>query len=273
MTVLVVGGSGYLGREVVRQALASGHGVAATHRGSPPGDSRASWHVLDLRERQRVLGLVRAVRPSAIVNAAYQQHDWSTTADGAAHLALAAVSIGAQLVHVSTDVVFSGFAVTYTETDLPDPISPYGAAKAAAETAIAAIDPGAAIVRTSLILGDDCPQERFVRRLARGEVDGALFTDDIRCPVHVTDLAAALLELVATGGDRAGIHHVAGPDAVSRYELGVLFARRAGLDPAVLPAGRRVDTDILGPLDVRLDCRATQARMTTRIRGVREFLG
>jgi dTDP-4-dehydrorhamnose reductase len=57
-----------------------------------------------------------------------------------------------------------------------------------------------------------------VHALAAGAVTGALFTDDMRCPVHVTDLAAALLEL--TAGPYEGVHHVAGADAVSRHELG-----------------------------------------------------
>jgi dTDP-4-dehydrorhamnose reductase len=55
--------------------------------------------------------------------------------------------------------------------------------------------------------------------------------------VHVTDLASALLELAAK--PHAGICHLAGPDAVSRYELGLLIAARDGLDQAALPVGLR----------------------------------
>jgi dTDP-4-dehydrorhamnose reductase len=66
-------------------------------------------------------------------------------------------------VHVSSDAVFSGFDVHYDEDCLPDPITPYGAAKAAAETALRALDPSAVIARTSLIIGDgDSKHEEFV---------------------------------------------------------------------------------------------------------------
>jgi hypothetical protein len=52
------------------------------------------------------------------------------------------------------------------------------------------------IARTSLIIGDgDSGHERQVHALSTGEPIGVLFTDDVRCPVHVADLAAALLEL------------------------------------------------------------------------------
>jgi dTDP-4-dehydrorhamnose reductase len=177
-----------------------------------------------------------------------------------------------RLVHVSSDAVFSGAAIRYDETSVPDPTTPYGAAKAAAETVVKAVCPGAVIARTSLIIGDGGSlHERRVHALAAGRITGVLFTDEVRCPVHVADLAAALLELAAS--EHAGIHHVAGADAVSRHELGTLIARRDGLDAAALPSGRRADTDLPGPLDVRLDCTVTRQRLRTELRGARQFLG
>jgi dTDP-4-dehydrorhamnose reductase len=206
-----------------------------------------------------------------VINAAFQQGDWASTADGAAHVAVAAASVAARLVHVSSDAVFSGNAFRYDETSVPDPTTPYGAAKAAAETVVKAVSPTAVIARTSLIIGDGGSfYERHVHALATGQSAGVLFTDDVRCPVHVADLAAALLELASSG--HVGICHLAGTDAVSRHELGTLIARRDGLDAAALPAGRRADTDLPGPVDVRLDCTITQRRLRTKLRGARQFL-
>ncbi|MFE0152772.1 sugar nucleotide-binding protein [Nonomuraea sp. NPDC059007] len=270
MRIIIVGGSGFLGGELARRAVAAGHQVAATYQTRPGRAEGAEWLELDVRDRAAVAGRIAAFGPDVVVNAAYRPADWTATAVGAAHVAGAVSGSGGQLVHVSSDAVFSGKAVVYAETSVPDPISPYGAAKAAAEVAVRAIVPAAAIVRTSLIIGDGgSSHEAFVHALAAGR-EGVLFTDDVRCPVHVGDLAAALLELA--GPDAVGVHHVAGADAVSRYELGCLVARRDGLDPARLPAGRRAATDLGGPLDVRLDCRLTQARLRTRLRGAREFL-
>jgi dTDP-4-dehydrorhamnose reductase len=141
--------------------------------------------------------------------------------------------------------------------------------KAAAETAVKGITPAAVIARTSLIIGNGGSQhERHVRALAVGAVTGVLFSDVVRCPVHVTDLAAALLEFAASS--QSGIHHVAGSDAISRHELGLLIARRDRLDPNALTAGPRDGAP--GPLDVRLDSTNTQARLNTRLRGAHEFL-
>ncbi|MEV4534476.1 sugar nucleotide-binding protein [Asanoa sp. NPDC049518] len=267
MDLLVVGGSGLLGREVSRQARHAGQRVAATfHRRRPDADA----HQLDIRDRDAVIALVDALRPTVVVNAAYQQSDWATTADGGLHVALAAAATGARLVHVSSDAVFSGAAGRYDETAVPDPTTAYGAAKAAAETAVKGIAPAAVIARTSLIIGHgDSQHERQVHALAGG-APGALFTDDLRCPVDVGDLASAVLELAAS--PHAGVHHVAGADAVSRHELGVLIARRDGLDETALPRALRAGSGIPGPVDVRLDSTKTQARLTTRLRGAHEFL-
>ena len=267
----MIGGSGFLGLRVTRQAQLAGHRVTATFHASRPPAADVDWRRVDVRRRDDVAALARHVQPDVIVNAAYVQSDWETTADGGAHVALAAAAAGAQLVHVSSDAVFSGTAPGYDETRRPDPVSSYGAAKAAAETAVKGITPDAIIARTSLIIGDgDSPHERLVHALASGAATGVLYTDNVRCPVHVDDLAAALLELA--GGPHTGICHAAGPDALSRYELGLLIAARDGLDPDTLPAGLHAGTGKPGPFDVRLDSARTQERLTTRLRGAREFL-
>jgi dTDP-4-dehydrorhamnose reductase len=271
MHLLVIGGSGFLGQELARRATAAGHRVTATYHRRPVPIGNVTWSWLDIRRAAAVKTIADTIQPDAIINTAYHQGDWTTTADGGLHVALAAAAVGARFVHVSSDAVFSGKAVTYHETAVPDPITPYAGAKAAAETAVRGITPDAVIARTSLTIGDGGSRhEKFVHALATGNVTGALFTDEIRCPVHVTDLASALLEL--TFSSHSGVHHIAGPEAVSRHALGVLIARRDGLNEVLLPAGRRADSDLPGPLDVRLDSGYTQSRLATRLRGAREFL-
>ncbi|MCY0942383.1 SDR family oxidoreductase [Streptomyces antarcticus] len=273
MTVLIIGGSGFLGTELLRQARAAGRSTAATFNSRPSETSGTLWHHLDLHAPGRLEEVLDVVQPSVVINASSRNSDWAVTAEGPGHLARSTARRGIRFVHVSSDAVFSGSrGSAYVEASLPDPVTPYGAAKGAAETAVRLLHPGAVVARTSLIIGDGgSSHERLVHELATGTGTGALFTDDVRCPVHVADLAAALLELTAS--DTAGTLHLAGCEPLSRYELGVLIARRDGLDPSLLPAGRRADTRLPGALDVRLDIGATQQRLTTRLRGAREFLG
>ncbi|MFJ9580691.1 SDR family oxidoreductase [Streptomyces sp. NPDC101191] len=271
MRVLIAGGSGFLGSELARQAVAAGHETVATFATKPSNIPEVAWQALDLRDQESVEAVVAATAPRVIVNTSSAQAEWAVTAEGPARLAIAAARSGCRFVHVSSDAVFSGAQVTYDETSLPDPVTPYGAAKAAAETAVRFVHPDAVIARTSLIIGDRRSEHvRAVHDLAGGVRSGVLFTDDIRCPVHVADLAAALLELAFD--DAHGVHHLGGADAVSRYELGVLVARRDGLDASRLSAGLRADTTLPGALDLRLDSRATQRRLLTTLRGARQFL-
>jgi dTDP-4-dehydrorhamnose reductase len=254
--LLVTGAAGLLGRELLRTA---DHDVIpAYHSQVVPGGVQ-----LDVRRRDAVRDVIRSVRPDGIIHTAYKQNDWRTTAHGAVNVALEAD--GVRLVFVSSDAVFSSREAPYTEHDLPCPITPYGAAKAAAETAIRAIKPGAVITRTSLIVGSDgrSEEEQRVRRLAAGE-PGVFYTGNIRCPVHVSDLASALLELIVS--DVIGVTHVAGPEALSRFDLGRLIAVRDGLDPQVLPSEPGT------PSDIRLDSRGTQDVLKTRLRPASEFL-
>ena len=74
----------------------------------------------------------------------------------------------------------------------------------------------------------------------------AFYTDELRCPVVVGELAAALLELSEMRF--SGVLHVAGADAVSRWEFACLVAGRADL-PSALSADRPDPR----PLDCRLD--------------------
>ncbi|MEV7401987.1 sugar nucleotide-binding protein [Streptomyces sp. NPDC091267] len=272
MDVLIVGGSGFLGSELVRQAIAAGHTTAASFATRPGSIPDATWYALDLRDAARLEAVLAEVTPSLVVNATSGGSDWAVTAEGPVRMAMATAKYGCRLVHVSTDAVFSGVGrVTYDQTCRPDPVTPYGAAKAAAETGIGLLDPDAVIARTSLIIGgSQSEHERAVHDLAVGVRTGVLFTDDIRCPVHVADLAAALLELGLSGA--RGTHHVAGSDAVSRHALGVLIAQRDGLDAARLPTGLRAESTLPGPIDVRLDSRTTQRQLTTRLRGAHQFL-
>ncbi|MGC4759791.1 SDR family oxidoreductase [Micromonospora trifolii] len=268
MRVLVVGGSGLLGRSVCRLGLGLGWSVVGTFHSGEIGVPGVAARRLDVTDRSAVRALVAEVRPDAVVGTPYRYGDWAVTADGAAHVALAAAEVGARLVHVSSDALHAGRPVPYADDEPPTPVHAYGAAKAAAETAVRAIDPGAALVRTSLILGEGSKQIQLCRDALAGRA--TLFSDELRCPIDVTDLAEGVLELVAS--TYAGLLNVAGPDAVSRAELGLLVAERYGLDATGLKTTTSAATGLVRPLDVRLDSARATALLRTRLRGVRELL-
>jgi dTDP-4-dehydrorhamnose reductase len=265
MRTLVVGAGGHLGSEVARLASAAGGDVVGTATTATTG-----WSPLDIRDRSAVHTMIASVRPQLVVNTAYRASEWATCADGAANVALAAAELGARLVHISTDALHGGRPTPYRDDEPPTPVNMYGAAKAAAETAITAVDPAAALVRTSLIIGDTrSKQVQLALEFARGTRPGALFTDQIRCPIDATDLATAILELAAT--DYAGLINIAGPEPMSRAHLGQLIATAHGLDPTAIKTCTIAEAGLgPSPADVRLDSTRATEILRTRPRPASE---
>ena len=99
MRVLVVGGSGFLGREVCRRGVDAGLSVVGTCHSGTVGVLGVAARRLDVTDRAAVRALVAEVRPDAVVATPYRYDDWTVTADGAAHVALAAAEVGARPGH------------------------------------------------------------------------------------------------------------------------------------------------------------------------------
>lgn len=274
-TLLITGGSGYLGRELVRQAAPTWT-VAATYHANLPVVAAVNFVPLDLRDVQAAERIITALRPTCIIHTAYLQGGpdlRSVTVQGSAAVARAAYALGARLIHLSSDVVFDGERVgSYTESDLPTPISPYGQAKAEAEQLVAEFVPEALIVRTSLLYRGDMPSkhEQLALDAAAGRAEVAFYTDELRCPIVVGDLAAALLELA--GLDIRGLLHVAGSDVVSRYEFARLVVAAAGGDADALSSAVSAGSSVPRPRNCALDSGRAQGVIGTRLRGVREVL-
>ena len=206
MKLLVTGGAGYLGSELCRQAVALGHEVLATRFRSPPPYGQPL--LLDVRDAEAVDRALMRHGPDGVVHTAYVQAGPAleeTVVRGSHAVAAAAQRAGSRLVHLSTDLVFDGEqGAPYSEASEPRPVGDYGAAKLEAERLVAQAHPQALIVRTSLLYGKPGPQEALALR------DGVeLYTDEMRCPTRVDELAAALLELVDT--DLSGLAPRRGP--------------------------------------------------------------
>jgi dTDP-4-dehydrorhamnose reductase len=248
--LLLTGASGYLGRYLAAAARCRADLELVT-AGRSGADVACDLEVPGSLERS-----VAAVGADLVLHAAA----WSSISRCERDPALARVTnveataalarAGRRLVLVSTDLVFGGDAAPYGPRDPVAPRSEYGRTKAAAERAVLAA--GGLVVRLPLLFGRSFDGTRGATDMVRAAIaegrELVLFVDEFRTPLHVADAAAALLAL-ALDPRRAGIAHLAGPERVSRFELGRRFAAVHGL--AVSIVGRS-NADPLRPRDVAL---------------------
>ena len=228
MNILLTGAGGQLGIDLAQLCTARGNTVTAlTHA------------ELDIADTVAVHQLVSNAKPDVVFNCAA----WTAVDDcesdperadlvnGTAvqWLASAAADVGAHLVQVSTDYVFSGSKVgPYTETDQPDPASSYGRSKLLGERN-AGVD--ASVVRTSWVCSaHGGNMVATIARLIGTHPTLSFVSDQLGRPTFTKDLAEALYNL---GRDRiGGIVHVANHGEVSWFEFAQAVVRAAGEDPA-----------------------------------------
>lgn len=230
--ILVTGANGQIGRHLVKR-LKGNTTLLATDK-----------QALDITNRQAVFTTVQNFQPDVIINAAaYTQVDkaesepeqaMAVNADGAKYLAQAAQSIGAVLLHISTDYVFDGTKKTpYTETDIPNPINVYGKSKLAGEQAVTAACEKNVIVRTSWVFSEY--GNNFVKtilRLAQTQDAIEVVSDQIGGPTYAGDIAKLLIAMAGTIVGSVefnyGVYHYCGTPYVSRYEFAKTILAQSG---------------------------------------------
>ncbi|MDT5340668.1 MAG: dTDP-4-dehydrorhamnose reductase [Mycobacterium sp.] len=168
----------------------------------------------------------------------------AVNAAGAENVAHACARAGAELIHVSTDYVFSGDfgggqPRPYEIDDETNPMNVYGRSKLEGEFEVLSAMPNAHVVRTAWVFsgGDGSDFVATMRRLAAGDGQVDVVADQIGSPTYVGDLVGALLQ-VADGSIEESVLHAANQGAASRFDQARAVFELVGADPErVRPVG------------------------------------
>lgn len=197
MKILVTGGSGQLGHEVLKLLRNTPHEVHAP-----------SLTELDLLYPARIGTVIERYRPDRVINcAAYTAVDhaerereaaFTINRDAAGALAAALAVTGGRLLHVSTDYVFDGRqSRPYTEDDVPAPLGVYGQSKRAGELAVLEAMPQALVLRSAWLYG--VHGHNFVKTMLRMAGEGRplrVVNDQTGTPTWAADIARVILRLL-----------------------------------------------------------------------------
>lgn len=249
--VLITGANGLLGQELVSlmsekpeyDVLATGRSAVPQFRGASCGYTQ-----LDVTDTAAMRRLFQDFTPTVVINcAAMTQVDgcevardacWRVNTEAVEHLARQCRVLGARLVQVSTDFVFSGEDGPYREEARPAPVNFYGKSKLAAENATR--DSGLdawAVARTVLVYGtgENLRRSNFalwvIDKLTKGDPI-RIVTDQFRTPSYAPDLADGIERIVRFG--KTGTFHISGRELVSIYDFAQTIARVFDLDGSLI---------------------------------------
>ena len=268
MKILLLGKNGQIGWELQRSLAPLGELIALDR------------HVVDglcgdLSDVDALRATIRQVKPDVIVNAAAytavdkaeSETELADRVNGQASQVMAeeAATLGAWLIHYSTDYVFSGQgSLPWQESDPVAPVNHYGASKLAGEQAITASGCKHLIFRTSWVYG--ARGNNFAKtmlRLAKDRETLSVIADQIGAPTGadlVADVTALAIQQVLKHPELSGLYHLAASGEVSWHGYAchvISFAQNNGEQLAVTAINpietTAYPTPARRPLNSRLD--------------------
>ena len=248
MKVFVTGVAGQLGHDVMNELNkrgidAVGSDLAPEYAGVQDGSAvtKMPYVSLDITNRDAVSETIKKIHPDAIIHcAAWTAVDAAEDEEnkdkvdrinvkGTAYIAETAEEIGAKMMYISTDYVFSGEGEVPWEADCRDfaPLNVYGESKFRGETAVETTCKKFFIVRIAWVFG--LSGKNFIKTMLNvGKTHDKLkvVCDQIGTPTYTYDLARLLVDMIGT--DKYGYYHATNEGGyISWYDFAVEIFKTA----------------------------------------------
>jgi dTDP-4-dehydrorhamnose reductase len=195
---------------------------------------------INITKPEQCFARIQEHKPDVIINAAaftrvddcetHEEEAFQVNGHGAGNLAQAAATIGALLIHYSTDYIFDGLKDNaYIEEDAPNPQSVYGKSKLLGESLIRKNCPNHMILRTSWLFGPNGPN--FIRTIIGIVQKGTplrVVHDQKGSPTYSKDLAKRTLQMIDAGC--RSTYHVTNSGFCTWFELASKAVEWAGIE-------------------------------------------
>jgi len=235
MKILITGAKGQLGQAF--QKKFEQLNIQYTAKGSKE---------LDITKIDQLRNLVKNEKEiTHIINTAAYNHvdkaeeEWEKAYQinglGVRNLAIISNEINAELIHYSTDYVFSGKKGEYTIYDTPDPINKYGESKVLGEREVTQAQ-RYYLIRTSWVFG--IGNDNFAKKVinwSQNTKELKITTDEKSVPTYTEDLVEATLELIKQ--KVYGIYHITNTPC-TRYEWAEYILKKIGWEGTLKQAKR-----------------------------------
>ena len=264
MKAFVTGVAGQLGHDVVNELIGRGYSAVGSdikpqYSGVADGSAvtAAPYTDLDITEEEAVASVIADIKPNVIIHcAAWTNVDGAEApenrelvrrinAEGSKNLALAAKSVDAKMIYISTDYVFNGQGTRPWEPDDKDyaPLNFYGQTKLEGEKAVSSILEKFFIVRIAWVFGLN--GKNFIKTMINvGKTHEMVrvVNDQIGTPTYTLDLARLLVDMAET--EKYGYYHATNSESepggfISWYDFCVEFYKQYGLSTKVIPVSTK----------------------------------
>jgi len=238
MRILVTGANGFLGNYLIQELLKRKHEVIATGKGNSRINANETfiYEEMDFTNIQSVNHIFSTYKPEVVVHAGAmskpdeceenREFAFNVNTQGSINLLESAKAINSFFIFISTDFVFDGVKGMYNEDDMPAPVNYYGQTKLFAEDKVKEYAGEWSIVRTVLVYGrPQSGRENLLTLVRKKNENGEIFkvfTDQLRTPTYVEDLASAIVSIIDKKAK--GIFHISGADQLSPYEMVIKMA-------------------------------------------------
>lgn len=234
--VLILGGSGFLGRSFVDHALQNPkkYNVFSTFHTKKIKKYEHSQIHFNFSNEANLNRLIKSVKPDIIINsiALANIEECQINKSLAMHLNATLPSLIAKIcsgegicnAHISTDHLFAGDSLApYNEESSPDPLNFYAESKLVGEQEISTHYPETIIARTNFFGGTDCQSDTFFQQVlnASNRNKFGLFDDVFFSPLSTNEVALTIFKLLEN--QFQGLINISSRDSISKYNFGNLL--------------------------------------------------